>query len=124
LGAIIVLWSRIMTDDALPPLPASQSYVRVWVEHQHAAHELVESANAPYFTADQMHAYARAAVLADRGRDADIRRAALEEAWNLINARIVRGDLPGDGFDKTAERNGLIHATNIIHRAIHGTDHE
>ncbi len=38
----------------------------------------------------------------------------LEEAWNAINAKIKPGRLSGNGLDETAERNGLIHASNII----------
>ncbi len=38
----------------------------------------------------------------------------LEEAWNAINARIKHGPLSGNGTDETAERNGLILASNII----------
>lgn len=36
------------------------------------------------------------------------------DIWRDIDAAIKPGSLPGDGFDKTAERNGLILAQNII----------
>ncbi len=38
----------------------------------------------------------------------------LEKVWNEIDAAIKPGILPGNGMDKTAERNGLILATNIV----------
>lgn len=38
----------------------------------------------------------------------------LQEAWDRINALIVRGNLPGDGTDESAQRNGLVIATNVI----------
>lgn len=38
----------------------------------------------------------------------------LQEVWDAVNANIVTGHLEGNGLDKTAERNGLIWATNII----------
>jgi hypothetical protein len=42
------------------------------------------------------------------------REAALREAWAAIDRCIVRGELPGNGTDKTAERNGLVLACNIV----------
>lgn len=44
----------------LPELPASQAYVHVWNSRGYAGDSL-QSANAAYYTADQMRAYARAA---------------------------------------------------------------
>ncbi len=38
-----------------------------------------------------------------------------QKCWDAINAAIDQGQLPGNGTDKTAERNGLVLATNIIH---------
>ena len=38
----------------------------------------------------------------------------LREAWTHVNARIIHGQLPGNGSDKTAERNGLVFAANIL----------
>ena len=37
-----------------------------------------------------------------------------QRCWNEINEQIVHGPLPGTGCDKSAERNGLILATNIL----------
>lgn len=37
-----------------------------------------------------------------------------KKMWEAINSQIVSGDIVGNGTDKTAERNGLILATNII----------
>lgn len=36
------------------------------------------------------------------------------DCWEAINALIKPGPLQGDGIDKTAERNGLIFAANVI----------
>ena len=33
---------------------------------------------------------------------------------SMLDKAIIRGDLPGNGTDKTAERNGLIHAYNMV----------
>lgn len=49
-----------MTDQ-LPPLPTSQMLVDVWDSEVKGMH----GANQPYFTADQMRAYADAAVKAE-----------------------------------------------------------
>jgi hypothetical protein len=38
----------------------------------------------------------------------------VQECWDAVNDRIEQGQLPGNGVDKTAERNGLILATNLI----------
>ena len=37
-----------------------------------------------------------------------------KECWNEINGMIVHGELPGNGTDKQAERNGLVLASNAI----------
>lgn len=37
-----------------------------------------------------------------------------EDCWNEINAAIRKGPLPGDGWDQSAERNGLVLASNIV----------
>ena len=42
------------------------------------------------------------------------RNDALEEAWQAVNALIVEGELPGNGCDKTAQRNGYVMAANVI----------
>ncbi len=49
----------------------------------------------------------------DRGCSEET-KAAARECWERINALIVKGPLPGDGWDKSAERNGLVLATNVI----------
>lgn len=43
---------------------------------------------------------------------------ALQDAWDTINRMVVPGPLQGDGWDKTAERNGLIMAANVLFAAI------
>ena len=40
--------------------------------------------------------------------------AAKNQILDEINKHITSGQLPGNGMDKTAERNGMILATNII----------
>lgn len=40
--------------------------------------------------------------------------AAVNACWEAVNAGINRGSLPGNGCDQTAQRNGLVLATNII----------
>jgi len=52
-------------DGALLELPTSQIYVRVW-ESMKEPGESLQLASQPYFTSEQMQAYARAAVEADR----------------------------------------------------------
>jgi len=42
-----------------------------------------------------------------------------EAAWEEINALIKQGDLPGNGCDESAVRNGLILAANLLMRRIH-----
>lgn len=42
------------------------------------------------------------------------RREERKRMWEQINSHIKEGKLSGNGFDKTAERNGLILAANII----------
>lgn len=44
----------------------------------------------------------------------DGRRAGLKEVEVKLDSMIVRGDLPGNGCDKSAERNGLILAYNAV----------
>ncbi len=41
-------------------------------------------------------------------------KATIKVCWDAIDERIVSGPLPGNGLDKTAERNGLIIASNIL----------
>lgn len=36
------------------------------------------------------------------------------KCWDQINAHIKHGELPGNGMDQTAERNGLVLACNIV----------
>lgn len=38
----------------------------------------------------------------------------IQACWNAIDRAIVKGPLPGNGCDKTAERNGLILASNLL----------
>lgn len=40
----------------------------------------------------------------------------LDKIFTEINKHVKEGDLPGNGLDQTAERNGLILALNIITR--------
>lgn len=42
------------------------------------------------------------------------RRAERRRMWEKINSYIKKGHLDGNGFDKAAQRNGLVLATNII----------
>lgn len=37
-----------------------------------------------------------------------------QRLWDLINSQIPQGKLKGNGFDETAQRNGMIIATNLI----------
>jgi hypothetical protein len=50
----------------------------------------------------------------------------LERAWEALNNLIEVGPLPGNGFDKTAQRNGIVLAANelrsIIDRATEGKE--
>lgn len=48
----------------------------------------------------------------------------LQEAWEKIDALIVPGELPGNGTDGTAERNGLILASNILQQMMRETKEE
>jgi hypothetical protein len=48
------------------------------------------------------------------GRAQDVRGEAFAEMLKLIDSMIVTGVLPGNGTDKTAERNGLVLAYNAI----------
>lgn len=43
---------------------------------------------------------------------------ALQDAFDKINSAIVPGVLQGNGLDKTAQRNGLIIAANILQEMI------
>jgi hypothetical protein len=45
---------------------------------------------------------------------ATARRDIIEECWQALDAMIVRGELPGNGTDKSAQRNGLILACNKL----------
>ncbi len=47
----------------------------------------------------------------------ELRAASACNCWQRVNALIKQGDLPGNGCDETAERNGLILAANAILRA-------
>jgi len=42
------------------------------------------------------------------------RRLERQDCWDAINKWIKHGDLPGDGCDQTAQRNGMILASNVI----------
>ena len=42
------------------------------------------------------------------------REVVIRECWEAINAQIKEGHLPGDGWDESARRNGLIIAANIL----------
>jgi hypothetical protein len=44
--------------------------------------------------------------------------ATLEKAWVEVDRLIVRGELPGNGWDRTAERNGIIIAANKLREMI------
>lgn len=44
----------------------------------------------------------------------DIRADERRKCWLQINRWIIPGDLPGNGCDRSAQRNGLILAANII----------
>ena len=46
----------------------------------------------------------------------EIRRDERKHVWDEINKDIKYGSLRGNGCDETAQRNGLILATNIIFR--------
>lgn len=46
--------------------------------------------------------------------EADQRDAIIRECWDAINANIKEGDLGGSGWDKNAERNGMVLAANIL----------
>lgn len=65
---------------------------------------------------------ARAIAQYDRdNRDAayaNMADAAIRVCWEEINKMIVPGELPGNGCDKSAERNGLILAANALSPAI------
>lgn len=48
-----------------------------------------------------------------------VQRNTIEECLTMIDGLIVRGPLPGNGCDKSAERNGLILAYNTLYYMIH-----
>lgn len=49
-------------------------------------------------------------------RKISLRRAdaAIAVCWQEINSMIVSGELPGNGTDKAAQRNGLVLAANAL----------
>ena len=47
----------------------------------------------------------------------EIRRDERKRIWDEINKHIKPGKLQGNGWDDTAQRNGLILAANIINKA-------
>lgn len=55
-------------------------------------------------------------------RRAPERAATIRECWRAINAHISQGPLPGNGTDQTAERNGLVLATNILNGLFSGPE--
>jgi hypothetical protein len=58
--------------------------------------------------------FAREVLRVHGVQSATARRDIVEECWQAIDAMIVRGDLPGNGTDKSAQRNGLILACNKL----------
>jgi hypothetical protein len=44
----------------------------------------------------------------------EIRADERRKCWDAINKWIVRGPLPGNGCDASAQRNGMVLATNLI----------
>ncbi len=38
----------------------------------------------------------------------------VQDSWKAVNKGIISGNLPGNGIDKTAQRNGMILASNAI----------
>ena len=52
-------------------------------------------------------------ITATQTNDSEYKRG-LNDAWNAVNQWIIPGNLPGNGTDKTAQRNGLVIATNVI----------
>ena len=49
-------------------------------------------------------------------------RRLLKQVWNEIDVTIPRGPLTGCGFDATAQRNGVIFATNMINTTLENLD--
>lgn len=45
-----------------------------------------------------------------------------QKCWDEINAAIKPGPLPGNGRDQTAERNGLVLASNIVMAGMKGAN--
>jgi hypothetical protein len=44
----------------------------------------------------------------------NIKIEAYKKCWKKINSMIVHGDLPGNGCDEVAKRNGIILSANVI----------
>lgn len=53
-------------------------------------------------------------ITAVKINDSEYRRG-LNDAWKTVDEWIIPGELPGDGTDKSAQRNGLVLAANAIH---------
>lgn len=51
-------------------------------------------------------------------------QAGIAACWQAVSAKIKQGDLGGTGNDANAERNGLVHAANIIRNMQTGGDEE
>lgn len=47
-----------------------------------------------------------------------------KEAWEAVNALIALGHIGGNGTDLTAQRNGLVMASNVLMRRITGDKHD
>jgi hypothetical protein len=43
-----------------------------------------------------------------------------QKCWDEINTHIKPGPLPGNGLDQTAERNGLVLASNLVRSGMEG----
>ncbi len=50
--------------------------------------------------------------------EAEIRADERRKCWDLLQSMIVSGELPGNGCDKMAERNGIILAANALFAVI------
>lgn len=91
---------------------------RAWTQDQAKAAEVLEAAAAAIRDLKTDHVYAGPPLSED-----DLQRlstqlqsetATAQTAWDAVNSLIKEGALPGNGWDKTAERNGLILAANVI----------
>jgi len=51
-------------------------------------------------------------------------RRVLRRAWQEIDATIPRGPLQGDGFNATAQRNGVNRAASLIYDMMENLNHE